>query len=297
MTDRLHISQLEVDNLYTYKTLTVSLAALFVYDFLLTVADEIEYVWSSSPTLADWLFYATRYSAVPEISLQLLFCFGGLDSSTKCRIVGGYTCLSLSIGMLLSQSIVALRTWALWNGSRAFRLLCGLIGLSVCAVCSYLTLQWIFRTRFSAIPQLHGCTFVAPYRKVYLAWVLFSVVDFALLVLTVVKGREHFRPGSPRLASMLYREAFAYFSLTLVLSVANVLVAAFATERFQGLVIGFQRILYLNLACRVIIHLRAAARRQEMTIDAFATDKFAGSSEPCVRLRRDFVADGTQTAE
>ncbi|EJD44315.1 hypothetical protein AURDEDRAFT_166697 [Auricularia subglabra TFB-10046 SS5] len=287
MVDQVDISLQDMHNVYTYK----------LYDFLLTIADEIEYVWSSRPTLADWLFYATKYSAVPEICLQLLFCFGGLDSSTKCRVVGGYICFSLSVGMLLSQGIVALRTWALWNGSRAIQLSCGIVGLAACAVCSYLTLEWILRTRFAAIPQLRGCTFSAPYRKVYIAWVAFSVVDVVLLALTVIKGREHYRPGSPRLASMLYRDgervplhelekttshvphtAFAFFSFTLVLSIANVLVAAFATERFQGLVIGFQRILYLNLACRVIINLRAAARRQDMTIQAVATEEFARSA-------------------
>lgn len=172
-----------------------------------------------------------------------------------------------------------MRTWAIWNCSRAMRIYCSAGIIAICGFCAYFTAEWIRHTQFMAFPSLHGCSFDPQYQQVYLAWVFFCILDLVLLVLTAIKGREHFRPGSPRLVSMLYLPRSLRVFWLHVCSHARqrpcrsvregpskcilFLDAALDTlqERLQCLLIGFERTLYLMLACRVVVHLRAAASR------------------------------------
>ncbi|EJD44288.1 hypothetical protein AURDEDRAFT_166673 [Auricularia subglabra TFB-10046 SS5] len=60
-------------------------------------------------------------------------------------------------------------------------------------------------------------------------------------------------------------QSFVFFSLTLVCALATLLVGMLATEHYQSLLIGFERIFNTVLAGRIVINLRAATRGQEVT--------------------------------
>ncbi|EJD44325.1 hypothetical protein AURDEDRAFT_166706 [Auricularia subglabra TFB-10046 SS5] len=69
-----------------------------LYEFLITIQDEVELMWPSGLGLSEALFYAARYSIIPEVSLELLSYFGDLPAQA-CRIVGAYLC-STHVGYL-----------------------------------------------------------------------------------------------------------------------------------------------------------------------------------------------------
>ncbi|EJD44323.1 hypothetical protein AURDEDRAFT_114362 [Auricularia subglabra TFB-10046 SS5] len=248
-------------------------AALFTYDFVITVVPEANLVWPSGLGLAESLFYAARYSAWPELCAEMLLWFGMLNDK-HCRWVGEYLTVSYLLGMLLSQGVIMLRTWAIWNGSFSFKVFFALVGSALAVTCIYLDAEWIIHTRLEAVrdmyPGTRGCMFTAPYRPVWIGWLLFCCNDFALLFLTVIKYKQNFRRGLPRgpkLTVALYRDAFFYFSFMLALAVANLIVSLVAANHYQILLYGMERILYTTLACRIIINLRAAARQPDMTFD------------------------------
>ncbi|EJD34106.1 hypothetical protein AURDEDRAFT_140600 [Auricularia subglabra TFB-10046 SS5] len=220
-----------------------------VYDYFLTLSDEVELVWPSSLSLAQVLFYSSRYSMWPETCLELLFYFGTLDDR-ECRILSAFLGFSLVIGMFLAQGIVVLRTWALWNSCLATKFAFIVVGTMCAAVCAYLAVEWGLETRYVQVsamtPQAQGCAIMVPYRLVWIGWALFCFNDVALLCMTAIKYRQHFRPGSPKLTAALYRDAFTYFS---------------------GMLCTMERTLYSTVAGRIIIGLRAAARAPESTID------------------------------
>lgn len=134
-----------VQSAYIYKLVYASQTALFIYDYFLTLGDEIELVWPSGFALAEILFYALRYSAWPEACVELLFYFGLLDEG-QCKAVGIYLCFSLAIGMTLGQSIIVLRTWAIWNGQRAVKVCFAVVCFACTATCMYLSVQWAMHT-------------------------------------------------------------------------------------------------------------------------------------------------------
>ncbi|EJD44320.1 hypothetical protein AURDEDRAFT_166701 [Auricularia subglabra TFB-10046 SS5] len=250
-------------------------AALFVYDFLITFGDEVEFIWPSGWGFAQLLYYSARYSAWPEACVELIFYFGNL-SEDACRYAAIYQSLSLASGMILGQSIILLRTWAIWNGAWVAKL--GFLAFTVVCVAlsAYASIAWALNTEFRATgdlsPHLRGCAIAAPYALAYIGWALFAFSDLVLLLLTAIKYKEHFRRGSPRLASSLYRHAFNYFTFSLVLSGVNLLVSLVAANHYQVLLYGIERILYTTLASRIIVRLRQADKAEAMTLDLVSTN-------------------------
>lgn len=200
------------------KYMTATKATLVTYEYLLTIEDEVTLMWSSGLGLVEILFYAGRYSAIPEMILEVLFFMGGLTPHT-CRIVGGYLFLSLSTGMVLAQAIVVVRTWAIWNGSRAIKYIFGSFGVGSLVACVYLCKEWLSQTEFRQMSSLDagnpGCYVVSPYRFACIGWMSFCALDIVMTCLTAIRCRQNFRRGSPRIISLLYRDAFAYFSIAL----------------------------------------------------------------------------------
>lgn len=174
---------------------------LFVYDYFLTLGDEVKFVWPSNLSLAQVLFYSSRYSMWPETCLELLFYFGCLGDH-ECRMLSAFLGFSLVIGMFLAQGIVVLRTWALWNGCPATKLAFIIVGTACGAVCAYLIVEWGVHTRYEQIsamtPQVQGCAIMVPYRLVWIGWALFCCNDVALLCMTAIKYKKQCAPAFPR---------------------------------------------------------------------------------------------------
>jgi len=62
---------------------TISLLALFVYEYLITLFDEIRYVWKHKYSIATILFAVNRYIVWIEITLQLYISFGNMTSDDQ----------------------------------------------------------------------------------------------------------------------------------------------------------------------------------------------------------------------
>ena len=61
--------------------LTHTYQALFVYEYLITLFDEIRYVWKHKYSIATILFAINRYIVWIEITLQLYMNFGDLTNN------------------------------------------------------------------------------------------------------------------------------------------------------------------------------------------------------------------------
>ncbi|EJD50237.1 hypothetical protein AURDEDRAFT_160772 [Auricularia subglabra TFB-10046 SS5] len=219
-----------------YKIVVTCNAALFVYEYLITIGDEVELLWATAWGPAPVLYFATRYSALPEICLDITF--------------------SIVVGMLLGQSIIVLRTWALWDGSRAVIRTFIVAGVLSVGIYSYLNVNWGIRTKFAAsntiTPLMHGCIVTSPYHFIYIGRILFCCNDLALIMLTLIKYLQDCRCRSQtpqahqdsvqkrvgKLSNSLYMNAFTSFGLMLVIAIANLVVTLLVPTNYRFLLSG-----------------------------------------------------------
>lgn len=254
-------------------------AAIFLYEFLITLSDEVKLIWPSGCGPATILYYASRYTVIPEICVQMIFLFGYLSTPQ----------FSMGIGVILGQGIIVLRTWAIWDGSRTLIWCLSSVSVIVVGNHLYLSAEYISKTEVVAsstkLPHARGCSVVTSHNRLYVGWVLLCAYDIVLICLTIFKylqeraakarlGGASLGRTAPNLTASLYRDAFTYFTLILAFALANLTVTLLVPVQYRMLLYGTERIIYTCLACRIIINLRAAAQKpiSVSTIDPAATN-------------------------
>ncbi|EJD38841.1 hypothetical protein AURDEDRAFT_172160 [Auricularia subglabra TFB-10046 SS5] len=265
--------------------LHVSAACLFMYDYFTTLSDEVTFIWNARWGPGKALLLLVRYITWPE--LLVLLYIELFDITTKtCHRAFVYTAWSLLFGVTVSEMVLILRTWAIWGARRnTLLLLCALL-LGVTAVNSYIvayyinhtTSQSILHSRASSnpyisviraagyIPGVTGCVLVASTHKVGIAWMTVTVFEFVIVVMTMIKGLEHYKTSASSLFPSLYRDGILYFVFLFTISLVNMIVIYTAPDEYIILLAETQRAFHALLACKIILHLRASAAARQVDV-------------------------------
>lgn len=262
-------------------------AALFLYEYLITLSDEVELVWSSKWGPATLLYYASRYTIIGEICAQMTFLFG-TPGDYSCRVLSGYMIFSQGLGVLLGQGIIVLRTRAIWNDSRAVIWCLVAVAIAFLGTHLYLTVDWISKTQVVASSATHsrarGCDILSSHHGLNLGWILLCIYDVALICLTIIKYCQERAASAqlrsitfrmvPTLSNSLYRSSFVYFTIMLAFALGNLLASPLLPGGYRMLLYGTERIIYTSLACRIILDLRTVAQPSVtgMSLDLIAED-------------------------
>ncbi|EJD35179.1 hypothetical protein AURDEDRAFT_175757 [Auricularia subglabra TFB-10046 SS5] len=241
--------------------LDVISAVLFIWDHIVTFDQEVELVWPSRWGAGKILFLLVRYITWPDVLSSMSKSIFHLDAAV-CQPLFEYVVWSTIIGIAAAEMILVLRTWAIWGGQRLLLAILTTV-LSVGAgACCYVAKIYISRTHFISAdtisPHLRGCFVTASTNMIAGPWIALTAFDFAILVLTMIKGVQHFRNGSSGIIVSLYRDGLLYFIYLFTISLANILVLYLAPAEYTILLAELQRVLYAMLSCRIVLHLRAA---------------------------------------
>jgi len=127
---------------------------MWVYDYFLTLDDEIRYFWTGKWSMSRVLYLLNRY--LPPVSLTLgmiSFLAPGLSIEFCDRTIR--TCFILDvIAMAVAQAVLVLRIWHLYRHSRAAQIL-AVTSFVICVVAEGVTLGL-------SIVDLHSEIIVAP---------------------------------------------------------------------------------------------------------------------------------------
>ncbi|KZV91416.1 hypothetical protein EXIGLDRAFT_769952 [Exidia glandulosa HHB12029] len=193
------------------------------------------------------------------LHLVIIFC-----SSTSFTDLTFY-------GIALTQVVLILRTWAIWGRSRWVLVAMLTLFLALWIAETILLNAFIRETTGKQplmITELDG-----PCKVVYLSnlvvradgeqpmWALISSFDFVILVLTLIKAleqRRYYRLSN--LITTLYHDGIIYFISVFFISLGYLIISLAVDTGFDVPAIAqLQFFLYAVLACRVMLHLRAAA--------------------------------------
>ncbi|KAF8484136.1 hypothetical protein JB92DRAFT_1625597 [Gautieria morchelliformis] len=168
----------------------VSGLALLFYEHLLTLGDEVRYIWSSRISLAGFLFFVTR-CFVP-ISLSVITA----AATTKWgdAVLGHLELAFFTVVLIASSILLLLRVYALYNRSKWI----------LCYLSSVILIQFVVCTLLSGfsdhgllpmppidIPVFQGCLYPPPSRPKNgtLAPVIVEIAyDVSIIGLIMAKG-------------------------------------------------------------------------------------------------------------
>ncbi|TRM66654.1 hypothetical protein BD626DRAFT_162133 [Schizophyllum amplum] len=173
--------------------LVASLTVL-IYDTLDTLPDQISHVWTPPYSYGSLLYIVLRYipfiNGIMAVNLEF-----SSPTPARCLTANRVVTAFIVIGILLSEGVLALRTYALYNRSRWITYV--LASIWMCTVIPALVITGIELASLEYGPappstlRARGCHLKHASPIIIGAYLLLVVSETAVLVLTVVMAIRH----------------------------------------------------------------------------------------------------------
>ncbi|KAF8966824.1 hypothetical protein BDZ97DRAFT_1806687 [Flammula alnicola] len=171
-------------------------ASVLVWELIITLDDEINYIWQQPWTLGTILFAVNRYLPFVD-TFMALYLQMTVTTQEMCRSY--YTAITwiVAIGLMVSELIILLRTWALWQRKRIiFFILGGMSTLTFGPGIAVTSLE-IKSLRFGDTPLGgRGCKLEEASKTILVAYALIALSETVVVTLTVIRGMDHLRSSS-----------------------------------------------------------------------------------------------------
>ncbi|KAF8193810.1 hypothetical protein BJ912DRAFT_960577 [Pholiota molesta] len=253
----------------------VAFSTLLVYDFLCTFDQELAYVWTSP---SQWsagtvLFILNRYLPFIDtfMALRLKLAVNSLETCMKqYRVVTWF----IVCGIIISEVILLLRTYAIWEGKRAV-----LVILCISSVLTFTSAIIATHLEFKSIVYMMstapGCHIKSASSIVIIAYISLAISETTMAVLTAIKAYRDLRYSQSRWVIQLYREGLMFYLYLLLVSMANVLVPILAPRMYANFFSTPQRVLHSILSNRVLLLILKQKAAANMTNRASNGSVFA----------------------
>ncbi|TDL21437.1 hypothetical protein BD410DRAFT_840625 [Rickenella mellea] len=162
----------------------------------------------------------------------------------------------IGIGIIISEFILMMRTYALWGLKRSV-----FVGLTILAIVIYIPAIIITQIEvesFAYVGSSSGCQRTKPASKIiFLAFVLLAISETVLVLMTVVKVWNLKLRSNSRFLSTMYRDGLIYYLYLFGMTLINLIIPLTAPADFSHWLITPQRVLHSVLCTRVLLHIRA----------------------------------------
>ncbi|KII94591.1 hypothetical protein PLICRDRAFT_184677 [Plicaturopsis crispa FD-325 SS-3] len=235
----------------------VSFSAI-VYEYFLTLEDEVKYIWPSRWTSVKIIFLLTRYGNIGLISIGVaeqahMFAH---KSDRFCANFGLVLGILVFISFGLMHVLVVIKAWAVWRRNRGVAL--ALVALLVC----YAALITAFLSVRPSIAK--GVCASNIYQPMWLIWfgsLLLECIVFALTCWSIRRNlgaNAHWCP----LVRIIVRDGLLYFVLTASINIINIAMwSTSALTRHSALAIMSSLSVTTIASHRLILNIRAAHAR------------------------------------
>jgi len=225
----------------------------------------VKLIWPSRFNLIKFLFFLTRYLPFFDVSLVLYYQLKPFITVNQCKVTYFPAGWCIVIGIATAEIILVVRTWAIWGRTRKM----GLILAAAClvAIVPVLYVENVFLKSlvFSPYPNraTPGCLLTAGSPIIAISFVIIIVFETFLLILTLIKGIQHYRvAGSRGFVTVLYRDGILFYFYLLGFSIVNLIVIIAAPRDLADILATLQRVLHSSLSARVLMNLREARLRE-----------------------------------
>ncbi|KAG8825882.1 hypothetical protein FRC19_010277 [Serendipita sp. 401] len=251
-----------------------------VWDMLLTLPDEVKYIWKARWTVIKVVFLSNRY-VTPIILIGNLYTISGQakDLSDQ-RLVPSVLTTFEQVSLALVALIIILRLHAIWQaGKRSLYLLVG-IWVSGTAASIGMLIQTFFvhKRLIYHETKINICFTLVP--NLWYLWLPDVIMHGFLITFLVYKAIATPRSSQTRMLGVLYADGIIYYTVTTVAILTALLTWRVASYVWIGLPlyscwmilnVAMSRLL-LSLKSTQAVHLYQSRRRYEDRIKRISMD-------------------------
>jgi len=244
-----------------FQYMEVASIALVVYDYLLTIDDEIDLIWKRTKNLSSVLFFFTRYLPFIDGVVTLLEAVFPNPPASVCRTLVGFRVWLYLFSLIIVQSILVQRTTAIWGqsdkiGSSLF------VFMMICfAGMGFIGEQFLESLVFGPSPNpatISGCIKTASSRTIWISYLILTILETVIFVLTTFKAARQERCKRSPLFIRIYHDGAFIYGCVCVISVINIMVINFAPADGSNAFNGLHRVLHAILAERLVLRIKRA---------------------------------------
>ncbi|KZP18677.1 hypothetical protein FIBSPDRAFT_1045983 [Athelia psychrophila] len=232
------------------KWLSAAGLTLLLYDHLMTLPDEMELIWRSSPSFSKYAFLFNRY-LVPIVLtfITVEMCgFSGLFFSDLVRLNYLISCVMVLTGrdcnvqeifintsavmaifsLGIADILILIRVITLWEGNKlaARWMYTGfLVSFMVTLGCSITTLIKL-HDQIHFVPLVKMCAPTATTPSLVAVWAAPMIFEIIVLISTIWNFFVRPRTANVRLARALHRDGVTFFAILTLLRSLNLALAA-----------------------------------------------------------------------
>jgi len=228
-------------------------ATILVYDLACTLDQEILYVWPRPWSMSTALFVLNRYLPFVDTFLSLSAKFTRI-SPEECLMRNKAVGWLSVFGIMLSEGILMLRTYAIWERKRGVLIfLCALALVVSVPTIVFLYLETRSLQYKPNSPDVLGCTLAHSGKILIFGYLMIMISETAIAVLTAVKAYRDLRRSRVPWILKLYRDGMLFYVYLLIVSIANVMVPILAPSMYANWLATPQRVLHSVLCSRVLL--------------------------------------------
>ncbi|TDL25277.1 hypothetical protein BD410DRAFT_634265 [Rickenella mellea] len=249
------------------KYTVIAALTVLVWDYFVTLPDEVALIWPGRLSISKILFALNRYMVFADPVIFIYVLMVGGDAKFCETMLRTLSYLS-TIGFIVAQCILMLRTYAVW-GNRFNTTFVALFTVYLCltAVSIWNIERYLAGVRSTGhpAPGISGCTFYFSNRWVWRSVVIVMGIESVLMILLAYKVVQQLRAGLGRstpLMQVIFRDGLGYFACILVTSIANLFVILLAPVTMHLFLLGVQRAMHSILCNRIMLNIRGAYQIQ-----------------------------------
>ncbi|KAF8210827.1 hypothetical protein K438DRAFT_1808307 [Mycena galopus ATCC 62051] len=280
-TAELEAAVVALQNVVITRYVTAAGYVLLLYDHLLTLEDEVEYIWSAPTSVAKILFLILRYMVPSFLTVETVLR-SGLSvipmTDNVCKVWTSIATYAGWLSILISNFLVLLRIWTTLPHSH--RLKVWSIGFfAVAQVMNFGFTSWAVANMIHVLiydPRVGLCSFSSKPNVVSL-WVvglIYEVLVFATVCWNAL-DRPRALSSNPdaEVTRLFFRDGAIYFLILFALRTANTVIAIVSPISSLFIIVFFVWAATTVTTSRLIINSRRAAgkaaqlRQLQMSMD------------------------------
>ncbi|KAF9070047.1 hypothetical protein BDP27DRAFT_654999 [Rhodocollybia butyracea] len=256
-------------------------ATLLLYDYCLTIGNEVRYIWRRPVSMSSGAFVIARYGAMAEMILILV---PNLRGPVENSLLTGAGILRLIL-ILASGFIVAIRTWAIWNRSRRILIALTIFSLATMIPAVVIVGERIVLTRVVplAIPEFEKICritiggFTAKFIVPYIMIIVYESINLILALIRIVKWRKTI-PENVRapIIDTLWRYGIMHCLLMLVLALLNTGIVLQRVSQVRSGGSQLQAVFQSILSTRIVLRLSRSGDSGDITAPGCSVHQSSG---------------------
>ncbi|KAG2114235.1 uncharacterized protein F5147DRAFT_678478 [Suillus discolor] len=225
------------------------MATAWIYNYACSLDEEWTFLLRSRWTKMKGLYIVTRF-------LPLILFASGLYSAFRSSTCMVHPCLD-PVSTVSSEWVFILRTYVLWNKNRI------LLAAMLCFSFTFIATPFgiAFATAITAacatgsIPGITGCYQTSIGFWNFVPFLLLSVFQLGLLILTLIRAIQDWRTNTGHLYVVLVNHNISYYACGLLFSLTNMFTSLLLHHSYRSAWYQFQGMILAILATHMHLHL------------------------------------------